>query len=61
MGPKIRREKRRVAATTVQCYMRGYLSHKHSLKLRAETKIEQTALFFNQIRKDIQLKAIVLI
>jgi hypothetical protein len=41
--------------------MRGYLTHKHSLKLRAETKIEQTALFFNNMRKEIEVRAIVFI
>jgi hypothetical protein len=32
VGPKIRMQKRFIAATTVQKYIRGYLSQKHSFK-----------------------------
>lgn len=32
VGPKIRRQKRFKSASTVQKYMRGYLSHKQSFK-----------------------------
>jgi hypothetical protein len=39
MGPKIRREKRRVAVTMVQKYIRGYLSNKHTSKDLCDTKI----------------------
>jgi hypothetical protein len=57
MGPKIRREKRRAASTMVQKYLRGYLSHKHSYKDMAETKIEMTAQFFQTIRNNLELSA----
>jgi hypothetical protein len=57
MGPKIRFEKRYNASTMVQKYLRGYLSHKHSFKEMAETKIENTAIFFKTIRDNLELSA----
>jgi hypothetical protein len=41
--------------------MRGYLSHRNSLKQMAQTKINMTAAFFRNIRGDYQISAQILI
>jgi hypothetical protein len=50
IGPRIRKQKQRVAITTVQRYSRGYLVQKHVLKTLMTHKVESCHQFFNEIK-----------
>lgn len=59
VGPKIRRAKRNAAVTTVQKYMRGWLTHKHTLRKMMETKIEECFDFFQSVKSFYQVNAVI--
>lgn len=59
VGPKIKKAKRKAAATIVQKFMRGWLAHKNVMRQMMDTKIEECVYFFKTVKSFYQETAVI--